>query len=165
VLLVLSVVAAGNGLLALRSLAAQQTDKRLTADTIQQTTQKAEKSNEDGEQAEPVSFRIGETVHARFFLKNAEESPIKISYPRRIAQGYYKALRLTDGKGREFPVHKASELPVVGGWLGGRLAPGECVETDGLSLTVGNGAAKESVETVLGVKSGQTYRLQFTSPN
>jgi hypothetical protein len=51
------------------------------------------------------------------------------------------------------------------GWLGGRLAAGEHAETNGLSLSIGDGAAKESVETALRAKPGQTCRVQYTLPN
>jgi RNA polymerase sigma factor (sigma-70 family) len=159
VLLAVGFIAAASGVLTLRSLAAQQTDAQPTAATKKVGTLS------DVKQANNISYKLGEIVQARFLLKNAGENPVGISCPRLITQSYYKALRFTDEKGQEIPVHQADEHPVPVGWLAVQLPAGGQAETNGLFLSIGNGADKGSVETVLTAKAGQTYRVQYTLPN
>ena len=122
-------------------------------------------SNEDREQTQKLSYRIGDFVSARFFFRNAGENPIHISYPSRLTQSYYKALGFTDSKGEDIPFRQAHQRPEPVGWLGGRLAPGEYAETDGDPLSLDNAAAKQLTVTVLCVEPGHSYGVRYTLPN
>jgi uncharacterized protein (TIGR03067 family) len=122
-------------------------------------------SNEDRVQEEIFSYQLGDIVGARFFLKNAGNDPVQISYPRMITPSYYKALRFAESKGREIPIYQAHLRPEPVGWLSARLDRGEDAEIDGHPLSIDNVAAKQTTETVLKVEPGHTYCLRYTLPN
>jgi RNA polymerase sigma factor (sigma-70 family) len=117
------------------------------------------------QQTEKISYRFGEIVQPRFFLKNTGKDPLEVSYPRLITQSYYKALGVTDNEGQKIPIHQAHDVAVPVGWLEVRLLAGEYAETSGLFLSIGDEAVKGSAEAVLKVSPGQTCRVQYTLPN
>jgi RNA polymerase sigma factor (sigma-70 family) len=125
----------------------------------------ASQARTNDEQMEKISYRFGEIVQPRFFLKNVGKEPLEVSYPRLITQSYYKALRVTDNEGQKIPFHQAHEVAVPVGWLGGRLGAGEYAETPGLFLSIGDEVVKGSAEAVLKVSPGQTCRVQYTLPD
>jgi RNA polymerase sigma factor (sigma-70 family) len=125
----------------------------------------ASQAKKNDQQMEKISYRLGELLQPRFFLKNVGNEPIEVSYPRLITQSYYKALRVTDNEGHKIPIHQIHEVGVPVGWVGVRLLAGEYAETTGLFLSIGNELVKGSAETLLHVSPGQTCRVQFTVPD
>jgi RNA polymerase sigma factor (sigma-70 family) len=121
--------------------------------------------NEDREQAVKLSYRLGDILSARFFLKNAGKEPVQVSYPRQLTESYYKALQLTDNRGREISIPLTRQHPEPVGWLSCRLASGEQAEVQGNLLALDQAAAKQATETMLRVEPGRSYGVRYTLPN
>jgi RNA polymerase sigma factor (sigma-70 family) len=110
-------------------------------------------------------FLFGQVVRPRFFLRNTGKTPIEVSYPRLITQHYYRSLHFLDKEGGQLPVRKKDEPGFPVGWLAVQLPAGEYAEISGNLLSIGEGADKDSAETVLPARPRRTYRVQYTLPD
>jgi len=155
------------GLFTMQFLKAGQPDARNASATplVPQDRKAPSKGRKGDHQEEGVSYRVGEILQPRFFLKNTEKDPLEIGYPRLITQSYYKALHVIDKEGQKILYDQAPQVPVPVGWVGVKLLEGKYAETTGLFLSIGNETIKGTVETVLKVSPGQTCRVRYTLPN
>jgi len=112
-----------------------------------------------------VSFRFGQMVMARFYLRNTEKETIHVGFPRLINHHYYHSLRFLDKDGQPASIHQKDDPGVPVGWLAVQLGSGQSAETSGGWLSIGEGLDKDAAETILSAKSGGTYSVQYTLPN
>jgi RNA polymerase sigma factor (sigma-70 family) len=121
--------------------------------------------HQESKPADEASFTFGQIVQAHFFLKNTGKNPIEVSYPRIIEHHYYRALHFLDKEDGQLPVQQRDDPGVPVGWLATQLAGGKYAETAGGFLSIGEGADKDSAETILKARPGGAYRVQYTVPN
>ncbi len=147
-ILTASVIAAGHGVFTMPAVA-----------------QETKPSSKPMKQSPQVSFRVGEIVRSHFYVRNVGNDSMRIAVPRIITHSYYRKIRLTDANGHEIRLQQPEEPAGPVGWLASELGKGQHAELSGLNLSIGPPAANESVETVLPVQPGHTYRLQYTLDN
>jgi RNA polymerase sigma factor (sigma-70 family) len=122
---------------------------------------KPDKSTE----AAKISFSFGQLVQPHFYLRNTGEKALQVAFPRLLNHHYYHSLCLRDQEGQELSVRQRNDVGVPVGWIGTQLAPDKEAEVRGDLLAIGDGPDAEGVETVLNVKPGRAYRVQYTVPN
>jgi RNA polymerase sigma factor (sigma-70 family) len=165
-ILVVSVVALGAGATVLPGVVDRAGGEGMTSAQPDSPRPAADPPKRDEpKEADKVAFPFGQLFQPRFFFRNTGEQAIQVAFPRVLSHHYYRSLTFRDQEGQELSVRHRDDVAVPVGWNGTRLDPGKEGETAGDLLSIGDGPDAEGVETVLKVKPGRAYSVQYTVPN